>query len=175
MSIHSLPAPCVIAASLCQGQEPRGWALPNPFQRSTSRQLLSPDRKERKMKAEGTEAKDSPFTPCYEESWHSYPRTSLRSGKVVFGRACFVTDLQSDLGQGISSYCISAPQLLSRDDTASLSHRSGLKVCEAFKHHSLGSHKNSLSRQIHHAQCFFLLSPQHSSTDFNPFTLSWGT
>lgn len=45
--------------------------------------------------------------------------------------------------------------------------RSGLKVCEAFKHHSPGSHKNSLSRQIHHAQCSVLLSPQHSSIDFN--------
>lgn len=40
-----------------------------------------------------------------------------------------------------------------REDAACLSHRSGLKVCEAFKHHSPGSHKSTFSRQIHHAQC----------------------
>lgn len=116
-------------------------------------------RKRRRWGKSRTEGKDSPFAPCEEESWPSRPHTSLRSGEVLFGRPCSVTDFQNDLGQGISSYCISAPQLLSRDDTASLSHRSGLKVCEAFKYHSPGSHKNSLSRQIHHARSSVLLSP----------------
>lgn len=43
-----------------------------------------------------------------------------------------------------------------KEDVASLSHWSRLKVCEAFKHHSPGSHKSSFSRQIHHAQCSLL-------------------
>lgn len=73
----------------------------------------------------------------------------LEAGTVLSGRPRSGTALRRDLGQGVSSHCTSAPRLLSSDDTAPLSHRSGLKVCEALKQHSPGSHKNSLSRQIH--------------------------
>lgn len=72
----------------------------------------------------------------------------LEAGTVLSGRPRSGTALRRDLGQGVSSHRTSAPRLRSRDDTAPLPHRSGLKVCEALKQHSPGSRKNSLSRQI---------------------------
>lgn len=52
------------AARLCRGEHPRGWALPDPFQLPTGKQLPPlQHEKGRKMRAEGDRRQGQPICP----------------------------------------------------------------------------------------------------------------